>query len=214
MSGSKVRLIFRTVLTGVLMGSFMANAQTLPAPSRGDAPQYGFGTTPSSAELSRFHAIPPDGRGLPSGSGTYARGQAVYAEQCAGCHGTKLEGWGNGMMMPPEYAAMGDGRLTGGRGSLRTPNPVFTVESFWPYATTLWDYIKRTMPQSAPGSLSDNDVYALVAYLLADANIIEKSAVVDERTLLTVAMPNREGFTDGARPQPDPNPPVPASTSR
>ena len=117
-------------------------------------------------------------------------------------------------MMPPEYAAMGDGRLTGGRGSLRTPNPVFTVESFWPYATTLWDYVKRAMPLSEPGSLSDSDVYALVAYLLADANIIEKSAVVDERTLLTVAMPNREGFTDGARPQPDPNPPVPASTSR
>ena len=214
MSGFRARLICATVFAGVLIGSFTTNAQTPLQPSRGDAPQYGFGTTPSSAELSRFYAVRPDGRGLPSGSGTYVQGQAVYAQQCAGCHGAKLEGWAKGMMMPPEYAAMGDGRLIGGRGSLRTPEPVFTVESFWPYATTLWDYIKRAMPPSAPGSLSDNDVYALVAYLLAEANIIAKSAVVNEQSLPTVTMPNREGFTDGARPQPDPNPPVPASTSR
>ena len=106
------------------------------------------------------------------------------------------------MMMPPEHAAMGDGRLIGGRGSVRTPHPVFAVESFWSYATTLWDYVKRTMPPRAPGSLSDSDVYALVAYLLAEANIIEKSAVMNEQTLLKVTMPNREGFIDGARPQP------------
>jgi cytochrome c len=180
----------------------MTCAKTPPQPNRGDAPQYGFGTTPSSAELSRFYAIPPDGRGLPSGSGTYAQGQAVYAQQCVKCHGAKLEGWGKGMMMPPEHAAMGDGRLIGGRGSLRTPHPVFTVESFWPYATTLWDYVKRTMPPTAPGSLPDSDVYALVAYLLGESNIIAKSAVVNEQSLPTVTMPNREGFIDGARPQP------------
>jgi len=110
------------------------------------------------------------------------------------------------MMMPPEHAAMGDGRLIGGRGSLGTPHPVFTVESYWPYATTLWDYIKRTMPATAPGSLSDSDVYALVAYLLGEANIISKSAVVNEQSLPTIAMPNREGFVDGARPQPPPTP--------
>jgi cytochrome c len=214
MSGFSARLAFGAAFAGVLMGSFMAKAQTPPQPSGGDAPRYGFGTTPSPAELSRFHAIPPDGRGLPSGSGTYVRGQAVYAQQCVKCHGAKLEGWGKGMMMPPEHAAMGDGRLIGGRGSLRTANPVFTVESYWPYATTLWDYIKRTMPTTAPGSLSDSDVYALVAYLLGEANIIEKSAVVNEQTLLTVAMPNREGFIDGARPQPEPTGTVQTSPTR
>ena len=166
-------------------------------------------TTPSSAELSRFFAIPPDGRGLPSGSGTYVQGQAVYAQQCVKCHGAKLEGWAKGMMMPPEHAAMGDGRLIGGRDSLRTARPVFTVESFWPYATTLWDYVKRTMPPTAPGSLSDSDVYALVAYVLGEANIIEKSVVVNAQSLLTVKMPNREGFIDGGRPQPDPKSPWP-----
>ena len=151
---------------------------------------------------------------MPSGSGTYVRGQAVYAQQYVKCHGAKLEGWGKGMMMPPEHAAMGDGRLIGGRGSLRTPRPVFTVESFWPYATTLWDYVKRTMPPTEPGSLSDNDVYALVAYLLGESNIIAKSAVMNEQSLPTVIMPNREGFIDGARPQPDPNHPGPTSPSR
>jgi cytochrome c len=213
MFGFSARLICASVFAGVLIGSFAANAQMPPQRSRDDAPQYGFGTTPSTAELSRFFAIRPDGRGLPVGSGTYAQGQAVYAQQCASCHGAKLGGWGNGMLMPPELAAMGDGRLIGGRGSLRTSNPVFTVESFWPYATTLWDYIKRAMPQSAPGSLSDNDAYAVVAFLLGEANIISKSTVVSERTLPTIMMPNREGVIDGGRPEPNPNHPVPASAS-
>jgi cytochrome c len=192
-----------------LIGSAVANAQT----PRGDAP-YGFGTTPSEAELSRFHAIRPDGRGLPSGSGTYARGQAVYAQQCVKCHGAKLEGWSKGMKMPPEHAAMGDGRLVGGRGSLLTHDPMFTVESYWPYATTLWDYIKRSMPTTAPGSLSDGDVYAVVAYLLAEASIIDKSTVVTAQSLPTIAMPNREGFMDGGRPQPDPDLRAPNAASR
>lgn len=163
--------------------------------------RYGFGTTPSPAELSRFFAIPPDGRGLPPGRGTYAQGKEIYALQCAACHGEKLEGWSGGMAMPPEMAAMGDGRLVGGRGSLATPMPVFTVESYWPQATTLWDYIKRAMPQQAPGSLSDDEVYSLVAYILGNAGVVPKAAVMDAAGLPKVVMPNRDGFVADARPE-------------
>lgn len=205
MSGSRVLLAgaAATVLAGGVIGSSMATEQPAPGPSAGDPPRYGFGAAPSPAELSRFFAIPPDGRGLPPGQGTYAQGQAVYAERCAGCHGEKLQGWANGMMMPPEMAAMGDGRLVGGRGSLGTPMPVLTVESYWPYATTLWDYIERAMPQQVPGSLSDDEVYAVVAYLLGEANIIPKSAGLDAQSLPKVTMPNRAGFVPDPRPELD-----------
>jgi cytochrome c len=98
------------------------------------------------------------------------------------------------MPMPPEIAAMGDGRLIGGRGSLGTPTPVMTVESYWPFATTLWDYTKRTMPLNAPGSLKDDEVYGLVAFMLGEANIVPRTAVMDATRLPKVVMPNRGGF--------------------
>ena len=105
--------------------------------------------------------------------------------------------------MPPEMAAMGDGRLIGGRGTLGTSSPALTVESYWPYATTLWDYIKRAMPQQAPGSLTDDEVYALVAFILGEANIVPKTATLDARTLPRVVMPNRDGFVADPRPEPE-----------
>ncbi len=171
------------------------------AEERGYPARFGFGTTPTEQELAGFFAIAPDGRRLPPGRGTYTQGQAIYADQCAACHGDKLEGWARGMAMPPEMAAMGDGRLVGGRGTLATPMPVLTVESYWPYATTLWDYIKRAMPQATPGSLSDEDVYSLVAYILGEANILPKSAAVDADSLPAVTMPNRDGFVPDPRPE-------------
>lgn len=203
MSGSKSVLLagaaaalLGAIAIGVLVTSDRRDAQPQQYTKR-----FGFGTTPSLVELSRFFAIPPDGRGLPAGRGTYADGQRVYAEQCASCHGDKLQGWAGGMTMPPEMAAMGDGRLVGGRGTLATPNPVFTVESYWPYATTLWDYIKRAMPPQAPGSLSDDEVYALVAYILGEANVSPETAVVDAQTLPAIVMPNRDGFVPDSRPE-------------
>jgi len=173
------------VLTGVLVGSTAIAADT---PSR----QYGFGVQPSSEELSQFVSPLPDGRGLPSGSGTVAAGRQVYESKCAACHGAKLEG------------GQGD-RLVGGRGSLAGNDParapVKTVESYWPYATTLFDYVKRAMPLTAPGSLTNDEVYSVSAFILAAANIVPNDAVLDQKTLAQVRMPNRDGFVSDPRPE-------------
>jgi cytochrome c len=98
----------------------------------------------------------------------------------------------------PSGAAL---RLVGGRGTLASANPVVTVESYWPYATTLFDYIRRAMPFSAPGSLSNDEVYGVTAYILAEGNIVDKTTVIDAETLPKVQMPNRDGFIPDPRPE-------------
>jgi len=154
---------------------------------------YGFGTPASRQELGKFISISPDGSGLPPGSGTAAQGAKVYADACAACHGDKMQG-------NPEKGIGGD-RLIGGRGTLATKVPVKTVESYWPYATTLFDYVKRAMPFNAPGSLSDDDVYSVVAYVLSQANIIQPSDAMNATSLPKVVMPNRDGFVPDPRPE-------------
>jgi hypothetical protein len=153
---------------------------------------YGFGTRPSEAELGRFVSPLPDGRGLPQGSGSVLEGKSVYQQQCASCHGENLSG------------GLGD-RLIGGRGTLvnddPAKSPVKTVESYWPYATTLFDYIKRAMPMTAPGSLTDDQVYALTAYILSRANVVSEDAIMSADTLARVEMPNRDGFIPDHRPE-------------
>ena len=164
-----------------------------------DAPKatYGFGTAASDADLARFFAPLPDGRGLPPGSGSVLQGKSIYLQQCASCHGENLQG------------GIGD-RLAGGRGSLVNGDPakppVKTVESYWPYATTLFDYIKRAMPFTAPDSLSNDDVYALTAYILSQAKIVPDDAVMNAQTLPKVRMPNRNGFVPDRRPDHFPPP--------
>src|SRR6478672_8467750 len=159
-----------------------------PAPAQ--VVRYGFGTPATPDELAKFFSIPPDGRGLPSGSGNAKKGAELYVLACSACHGEKLEG-------NPAKGIGGD-KLLGGRGSLATKTPVKTVESYWPYATTLFDYVKRAMPFNAPGSLSNDDVYSVVAYILSEAKIIQPTETMDARTLPKVAMPNKDGF------EPDP----------
>ena len=178
------KLGFATALIGALAFAHTASAQVA---------HYGFGSAATPAELSRFFAIPPDGRGLPPGSGNAAKGAQIYAGACAACHGDKLEG-------NPAKGIGGD-KLLGGRGTLASKAPVKTVESYWPYATTLFDYVKRAMPFNAPGSLSDDDVYSVVAYMLSEAKIIQPNDTMDAKSLSKVAMPNRDGFEPDPRPE-------------
>ena len=179
-------------ILGVLLVSVAlsgaAFAQTTPV-------KYGFGSPVTEQELSKYFSIPADGRGLPPGSGNATAGAKVYAENCAACHGDKLEG-------NPAKGVGGD-KLIGGRGSLATKTPVKTVESYWPYATTLFDYVKRAMPFSSPGTLKDDEIYAVVAYILSEAKIIKPTDTMDATTLPKVTMPNRGGFIPDARPELD-----------
>ena len=101
----------------------------------------------------------------------------------------------------PNMPAGAQLRLIGGRGTLASKNPVMTVESYWPYATTLFDYIRRAMPFAAPGSLTADETYALSAYVLTEAKIIDKSMVLDAKTLPLIEMPNRNGFIPDSRPE-------------
>lgn len=126
-------------------------------------------------------SIPPDGSGLPPGGGTAIEGGTVYNAKCASCHGVKgIEG-----LADP---------LVGGIGTLASKKPVKTVGSYWPYATTLFDYVRRAMPFNAPQSLSNDEVYAVSAYLLFLNGIIDPEARMDAKTLPQVKMPNRDGF--------------------
>ena len=145
-------------------------------------------------------AVAPDGAGLPAGQGTAAEGRSVYAAKCAACHGKHLRG----------VEAAGGPALVGGRGTLASTNPLKTVESYWPHATTLFDYVRRAMPFNAPGSLGDAEVYAVTAFILAEGRIIPPKATIDARALPQVRMPNAGGF------EPDPRPPEPpvAPTSK
>jgi mono/diheme cytochrome c family protein len=177
----------------ILAGSFVGLSVSVAVFAQDSAPRYGFGTAVSNEELAKYFSIPADGRGLPAGSGKAADGAKIYAESCAACHGEKLEG-------NPAKGIGGD-KLLGGRGSLATKTPVKTVESYWPYSTTLFDYVKRAMPFSSPGSMSDNEVYAVVAYILSEAKIIKANDVMDAKTLPKVAMPNRDGFIADSRPE-------------
>ena len=131
-------------------------------------------------------SIPPSGAGLPAGGGSAKQGHAVYAAKCQACHGEK----GAGKPADP---------LVGGIGSLGSGKAVFTVGSYWPYATTLFDYIRRAMPTTNPMSLSDSEVYAVTAYVLHLNGVVDEATVLDARTLPQVKMPNRDGFVDWSR---------------
>jgi cytochrome c len=126
-------------------------------------------------------SIAPDGAGLPAGSGTAATGKTVYEAKCMVCHGAE------GVGTPAD-------RLVGGQGTITTPAAVRTVGSYWPYATTLFDYVRRAMPLTEPLSLTNEETYALTAYLLALNGVIEKDTVIDAKTLPAVQMPNRANF--------------------
>ena len=149
---------------------------------------YGIGRLATPAVIAGWNIdIDRDGNNLPAGSGSVSRGHEVFDQQCASCHGAKGEG------------GLGE-RLVGGQGTLATPKPVRTVGSYWPYAPTLFDYIRRAMPQNAPQSLSNEDVYAVSAYILNLNGLLAADATLDASTLSAIKMPNRSMFVGDPRP--------------
>jgi cytochrome c len=151
-------------------------------PALADPPRYHLGRTPTAAEVDAWNIdVRADGQGLPPGRGSVAQGRTIFAETCAACHGDKGQG------------GQAD-RLVGGLGTLTQPNPVRTVGSYWPYATTLFDFVRRAMPFNAPESLDADQVYAVSAYVLSLNGIVPDDTVLDAASLAKVVMPNRNGF--------------------
>lgn len=137
----------------------------------------------------RDFTVLPTGAGLPEGSGTAARGSEIFKEKCQSCHGERGEG------KEKQYPA-----LAGGKGSLASKSPLMTVGSYWPYATTLFDYIRRAMPYDQPRTLSADEVYSLSAYVLSLNGIVGDNEEMNAKTLPAVKMPNRDGFVPDGRP--------------
>ncbi len=148
--------------------------------------RFGFGKPATAAQIARLDIdIRPDGLGLPAGSGTAAIGAALFATKCAACHGVGGTGGPNGSLV------------------ITTPQPGKRPEkvigNYWPYATTVFDYIRRAMPFNAPGSLTDNEVYSLTAYLLTANKLLDERTVLNSQTLPNVVMPAQKLFVPDDR---------------
>lgn len=151
---------------------------------------YGLGRAALPEEIAAWDLdVSPDGTGLPVGSGSVARGEEVFVENCAVCHGEFAEGAGN---WP---------KLAGGEGSLADKDPLKTVGSYWPYLSTTWDYIHRSMPFGAAQTVSVDDTYAMVAYILYSNFLVDEDFVLSNENFLEVEMPNADGFIIDDRPQ-------------
>ena len=151
---------------------------------------FGLGTIATAEQVAGWDIdVRPDGKGAPIGSGTAVQGEALYAERCAACHGD----FGEGVDRWPI--------LAGGHGSLATIDPVKTVGSYWPYASTVYDYVYRAMPFGEAQSLTHDETYQVVAYILNMNDVIDDEFVLSNKTIGSVKMPNRNGFS-----LPDPRP--------
>jgi mono/diheme cytochrome c family protein len=152
------------------------------------SPRYDVGRTATPEEIKAWDmTILPDGQNLPAGQGTSAQGAQVFERQCQSCHGAAAKG-GTAEA------------LVGGQGTLAMPKPVKTVGSYWPYATTIFDYVRRAMPYTKPGTLTNDEVYAVTAYILQLNGIIGATDAMNAQTLPKVRMPNRDGFLQDPRP--------------
>jgi cytochrome c len=160
-----------------------------PDPDPKRAGYYGFGEAATDEMIAGWDIdVRPDGMGLPPGSGSVEEGEVLYEEQCAACHGVFGEGEGR---WP---------KLAGGFGTLAEERPEKTVGSYWPYVSTVWDYVHRAMPFYEPQSLEDDEVYAIVAYLLYLNDLVEDDFVASRESLSKFEMPNQDSFYVDPRP--------------
>src|SRR6478672_558385 len=174
-AGALVLLLFSALSFGVADG-------------QSDKPRFGKPISEADIAAWNIDIRTSDGKDLPSGKGSVAEGKALFAAQCAACHGDDAKG---GSMY---------GSMVGGIGSFTTNTRVLTPGSMYPYAPILFDYVRRTMPMTAPQSLTNDQVYALAAYLLNLNRLVPDTAVMDAESLTKVMMPNRNGFIPDDRP--------------
>ena len=181
------------VLAAVFLAAALATAQTTPK-------RLGIGSPAPPEQIAPLDIdVRPDGAGLPPGGGTAREGTAIYAQKCAACHGSNGEGGTADPLVGaepadtapfgPEYERWRNGR----------PDVPFTIGNYWPYATTIFDYIRRAMPATTPNSLTSDETYALVAWLLAKNEIIAEGDVMNRETLPRVRMPARARFVPDTR---------------
>jgi cytochrome c len=162
----------------------MVALSALAVSAQAEKPATGFSEPASAEDIARVYlSIGTDGENLPDGSGTAEQGKPVYDMYCAACHGFDGEG------------TLAN-KIVGGRGTLDSDEPVRTVGSYWPYATTVFNYIRRSMPYTAPMSLTNDQYYAITAFVLNKNDIIPADMVIDKNTLPGVRMPNRDGFVN------------------
>jgi cytochrome c len=177
-----MRFNVRSAVLGIFISLGAAAAQAEPVG------HYKLGHAPGPAEIAAWNIdVRADGTGLPPGRGSVGEGRTIFADSCAACHGDKGQG---------QIADV----LVGGKGTLASAKPVRTVGSYWPYATTLYDYVHRAMPFNAPLSLSPGQVYAVTAYVLYLNGIVPEDGQLDATSLPKVQMPNRNGFVSDPRP--------------
>ena len=186
--GRSMRTPVRGALAALLSLTALASCSSIAPGGQYAEASHDIGTPVTDQDLAAWNIdVAPDGRGLPAGSGDVATGAHIFAAKCAACHGAQGQG------------GLGD-QLVGGQGTLTSAKPKRTVGSYWPYATTLFDYIRRAMPYNAPESLSADEVYALSAFLLNQNGIVPANTRLDAASLPRVAMPNRAGFVADPRP--------------
>jgi cytochrome c len=169
--------------------SYLAGSKRTRSGTPAEARPYGLGRAATAEDFAKHnYLVGPNGTGLPKGRGNAVEGRKIYTQSCAACHGLRGEGTN-------EYPS-----LVGGHGQLPGGKSPPTVGNYWPYATTIWDYVNRAMPYQNPGTMKPDEVYAVTAYLLAINNIISEAVELNERTLPAVKMPNRDGFVSDPRP--------------